>query len=189
MTVRTVEAEGFPAVVIERLAHEHDIIVMGKTADFHFDVDDTTDETVRHVARDNPRPLIIVPKHVTNPGKILVTLDGSAAASRALHMLIMLGLAQNKLLEVLSIHKDIELARTIAKRGVSLCQAHGIAASSHVIEGYNHETQIILERAMDLNAQLIVMGGFSHSGFKEIFFGSRSQYMLEHSPIPLFMYH
>lgn len=189
VTVRTVETEGFPAVVIERLAHEHDIIVMGKTADFHFDVDDSTDEIVRHVARDNSRPLIIVPEHVPNKGKILVTLDGSVAASKALHMLIMLGLAQNQNVEILSIHRDTELAHTIAKRGVSLCQAHTITASSRVIESHNHEAEIILNHAISLDAQLIVMGGFSHSSFKEVFFGSRSQYMLEHSQIPLFMYH
>ena len=184
-----VEAEGFPAVVIERLAHEHDLIVIGKTTDFHFDLDENTDITVKHIARDNPRPMIIVPENPLPGEKILITKDGSVAASRALHMYLLLGLAQDQQIEVLSIHKDVELAGIIAGRGVRMCESYGVMASSHVIEANTDESDLILERARQINAKLIVMGGFSGSALKEALFGSCSKRILKDSAIPLFVYH
>lgn len=185
-----IEAEGFPSIVIERLAHEHDLIIMGKTTDFHFDLDEDTDITVKHIARDNPRPLIIVPEEPENKGgKILITQDGSVAASRALHMFLLLGLGQHQEVEVLSIHKDGELAQIIAQRGVRMCEIHGVKASSHIIETSNEESDTILERASDIKASLIVMGGFSRSVIKEALFGSCSKRILKDSKIPLFIHH
>jgi nucleotide-binding universal stress UspA family protein len=185
-----IEAEGFPSIVIERLAHEHDLIIMGKTTDFHFDLDEDTDITVKHIARDNPRPLIIVPEEPENKGgKILITKDGSVAASRALHMFLLLGLAQRQKMEVLSIHKDGELAQIIAQRGVHMCEIHGVKASSHIIETSSEESDIILERANSIKASMIVMGGFSRSMIKEALFGSCSKRILKDSKIPLFIHH
>ena len=187
--LKTIEVEGFPAILIERMAQEHDLVIMGKTADFHCDLDESSDYTVKHVARDNPRPLVVIPYQTINSGHILVTLDGSVAAARALHMFLLLGLANDHNIEVLSIHKESELAQHIATRGVRMCQAHGIQASSHIIADHGHEAERILEYANDMRSQMIVMGGFSHSGIKQALFGSCSQYILQHSTIPLFMYH
>ena len=166
---RCVEAEGFPSVVIERLSHEHDIIIMGKTTDFHFDIHEQTDRVVKNVARDNSRPLIIVPESPTIDGKILVTLDGSVAASRALHMFLLLGLAKDHAVEVLSVHKDQELAQIIAQRGVNMCHVHNVNALAHTIQSHGDTASIILERGEELKATLIIMGGFSHSVLKAKF--------------------
>ncbi len=184
-----IEAEGFPSIVIERLAHEHDLIIIGKTTDFHFDLDENTDVTVKHIARDNPRPLIIMPNEAATGTKILITKDGSVAASRALHMFLLLGLAEKQSIEVLSINKDGELAQVIAERGVRMCRAYGVEATTHIIETSHDESSLILDRAREIDAKLIVMGGFSGSVLKETFFGSCSKRILKESSIPLFIHH
>ncbi len=187
--VESVEAEGFPTTEIERLSHEHDLIVIGKTTDFHFDLDEDADVTVRHVARDNPRPLLIVPENPVVDGKVLVALDHSLQSSRALHMFLLLGLGVGRDIEVLSIHDDEELAQIIAQRGVRMCAVHGIKAEARTIRAAGNRGETILKEASDAGASLLVMGGFSHSLLKELFFGSCTKKLMEQTQIPLFLHH
>lgn len=184
-----VEAEGFPTTEIERLSHEHDLIVIGKTTDFHFDLDEDSDVTVRHIARDNPRPLYIVPENPVDGEKILVALDGSLQSSRALHMFLLLGLSKNRSIEVLSIHEDPERAENVANRGVRMCKSHGVQATAHTVTESGDRAETIIKTARDHKAGLIVMGGFSHSILKEVLFGSCTKTLMENSQIPLFLHH
>ncbi len=184
-----VEVEGFPTTEIERLSHEHDLIVIGKTTDFHFDLDQDSDITVRHIARDNPRPLYIVPENPAKGDKVLIALDGSLQSSRALHMFLLLGLARGKKVEVVSIHENQELADSIAGRGVRMCEAHDVKASAHTVTKSGNRAELILTMAQNHKAGLIVMGGFSHSILKEVLFGSCTKTLMENSEIPLFLHH
>lgn len=187
--VESVEAEGFPATEIERLSHEHDLIIIGKKTDFHFDLDEEADVTVRHVARDNPRPLLIVPENPAQGGKVLVALDASHQSSRALHMFLLLGMAMDREVEVLSIHEDEELASIIAERGVRMCALYGVKASARPVRAAGNRGELILKAAKDVQASLMVMGGFSHSFLKELFFGSCTKKLMEGAKIPLFLHH
>lgn len=184
-----VEVEGVPTTEIERLSHEHDLIVIGKTTDFHFDFDEDSDMTVRHIARDNPRPLYIVPETPVEGSKVLVALDDSLQSSRALHMFLLLGLAEGKSVEVMSMHENGELAEVIAGRGVRMCAAHGVTASAHTVTQARNRAETIMETARQHEAGLIVMGGFSHSILKEVLFGSCTKALMANSQIPLFLHH
>ena len=187
--IEAVEAEGFPATEIERLSHEHDLIVIGKTTDFHFDLDEDSDMTVRHIARDNPRPLMIIPENPAKGGKILVALDNSLQSSRALHMFLLLGLAMGDEVEVLSIHEDEELATIIAERGVRMCALYNVKASARPIHAAGNKGELILRAAKDVQASMLVMGGFSHSFFRELFFGSCTKKLMAGAKIPVFLHH
>lgn len=184
-----VKAEGFPTTEIERLSHEHDLIVIGKTTDFHFDLDDDSDVTVRHIARDNPRPLYIVPENPAKGNKVLVALDESLQSSRALHMFLLLKLPQNRAVDILSIHDDLEQAENIANRGLRMCLSHGVEASVRTLTTTADRAETIMKAAQELNAGLLVMGGFSHSLLKEVLFGSCTKSIMENSRIPLFLHH
>lgn len=189
ITSQVVQVEGFPATEIERLAHEHDLIVIGKTTDFHFDLDQDSDITVRHIARDNPRPLYIVPENPIQGDKVLVALDGSLQSSRALHMFLLLGLAGTRSVEILSINEDKERADNVANRGVRMCESHGIKATAYSVSETGNRAETIITTARDHKAELLVMGGFSHSILKEILFGSCTKSLMENSQIPLFLHH
>ena len=187
--VDVVEAEGFPATEIERLSHEHDLILIGQTTDFHFDLDEDTDVTVRHVARDNSRPLLIVPKTPHQGDTVLVTLDSSLQASKALHMFLLLGLAQGREVHVLSMSEDNDFAQVIAQRGVRMCALHGVKAHAHTLHLSGKRDNLILSQAKEMNAGLIVMGGFSHSLLREVLFGSCTKKLMDETDIPLFLHH
>lgn len=186
----SVEAEGFPASEIEKVAQEHDMIVIGKTTDFHFELDENTDITVKHIARDNPRPLLIVPEGVKSDGKnVLICLDGDLRSSRALHMFLLLGLGKDKNLSVVSINKEKDAAQRVVDRGIALCASHGIRATGKVVQSSEDAGKSILKLVSDLKTDLIVMGAFSHTMLREALFGSCTKTLMKECEVPLFLYH
>lgn len=185
-----VEAEGFPAVEIEKLAHEHDIIVIGKTTDLHFELDEDTDITVKHIARDNPRPLILVPETIPETKGIMIAYDGSLQASRSLHMFLLLGLAKGHDVHIVSGDKNLDKAAVVAKRAMRMCEAHGVKATYHPLEMHaGSVAEHLLDKVKELKVSMLVMGGFSHTLIHETFFGSCTKTLMKNSPVPLFMFH
>ncbi len=186
---QTLETEGFPAVEIERASHEHDLIVIGKTTDFHFKLDEDTDMTVKHVARDNPRPLILTPESFPTSSHIMVAYDGSLHASRALHMFLLLGLGAGNDLHIVCGQKHLDKADVTARRAVKMAQAYGVTAHYHSFQVSGNIPDALLDKAQELQAGMLVMGGFSHNLLHETFFGSCTKTLMKNSPIPIFLHH
>lgn len=183
------EVEGFPATEIERFSHECDVILIGKTTDFHFELDEDTDLTVKHIARDNPRPVIVIPGRVNSDGRILVCFDGGLQASRALHMFILLGLAKNKSLDIVTVDPDEEQGIQKVEHALRLCSAHGLVAEAKTLTTKEDPSDALLKYAKDNNVSMIVMGAFSHSFLKEALFGSVTTNLMKKTDIPLFIHH
>ena len=90
----TVETEGVPAKAIESEAEGSDLIVIGKDTNFHFEAEPDMTETVARLIRENARPVLVTSAGQPSGDKVLVCYDGSVQASRAMHMFVLLGLAQ-----------------------------------------------------------------------------------------------
>ncbi|MEN8236895.1 MAG: universal stress protein [Pseudomonadota bacterium] len=183
------ELEGFPATEIESLSQEHDLIIIGKTTDFHFDLDSESDITVKHIIRDNPRPMIVVTSSEFNGDQVLIAYDGSLQAARALHMYLLLGLAHGKKVHIISIARHQAEAKSIVARAQKMCEVHGINVTSEGIVSHRPPEDIIKAKATEIEAHMIVMGAFGHHGLREIFFGSCTEHMMKESEIPLFIHH
>ncbi len=67
---------------------------------------------------------------------------------------------------------------------------HGISAETYVIpeEEGPPRTQL-LEAAVRLNADLLVVGGFGHSQLREQLFGGVTRSLIDEAPLPVFMLH
>lgn len=186
----TRETEGFPALEIEYLSHEHDIIVIGRVTDFHFDLDDDSDITVRHIARDNPRPILLIPESVgKTSNRIMVAFDGSMQASRSLQLFLLLGLAHKAELHVVAGNKYLDKAEILAKRALTFCQAYGVKTVQHPFQMTGSAAESLIKHAQDLDVSQMVIGGFSHTVLHEAFFGSCTKTLMRQSPVPLFMHH
>jgi nucleotide-binding universal stress UspA family protein len=128
----------------------------------------------------------------TTPGPILVAFDGSPASSRALHMFALLGLAEDRLVQVLTLDEMSQPhAEEIARRACSLLQRHG-ASETRAIGLGDHEAgspaETFLGFARALLPEFVVMGAYGHCGLREIF-GSCTKAVLTACPTPLFLYH
>ncbi|MGH6748134.1 MAG: universal stress protein [Methyloceanibacter sp.] len=138
------------------------------------------------------RPVIIVPamiEKVAVTGTVVAAWDGSAEASRAF----------NDALTFLKRPSRIVLLVGVAGEGgeppeVDDMMAHlkrrGVAAE--VVRFSTGEGDIgktILARAKELQADMVVMGAFHHSRWREFILGGVTLTMLEEATIPLFMAH
>ncbi|VAW02683.1 Universal stress protein family protein, partial [hydrothermal vent metagenome] len=48
---------------------------------------------------------------------------------------------------------------------------------------------VLLRQARDIDADMIVMGAYGHSRFREAIFGGATRYMLEKATVPMLMAH
>jgi nucleotide-binding universal stress UspA family protein len=186
---QVIEAEGRPHTLIEMESGRHDLLVIGKDTDFHFDFADTTSDTVQRLLMVNPRPLLVCPERMQDTGPIVAAYDGSLRASRALHMLILLGLADGCEVHVVSVAGDEERAQQHASYATELFLKHGIDAIAHGIASNAAPADIVLAEAEALRAAMVAIGASGQNALQSWLLGSASSQLLNACPCPLFVHH
>jgi nucleotide-binding universal stress UspA family protein len=138
------------------------------------------------------RPVIIVPaaaEKVEIAGTVVVAWDGSAEAARAF----------NDALTFLKRPKRVVLLVGVPEEGneppgiddmVAHLKRLGVAAEMIRFSTSDGDIgKTILAKAKELHADMIVMGAFHHSRWREFILGGVTLTMLEEATIPLFMAH
>jgi nucleotide-binding universal stress UspA family protein len=186
---QVIEAEGRPYKLIEMESGRHDLLVIGKDTDFHFDFADTTSDTVQRLLKENPRPLLVCPERMRETGPIVAAYDGSLNASRALHMLILLGLADGSQVHVVSVASDEARAQRHAAYATDLFVKHGIDAIPHGVGSSAAPGHIVLAEAEALGAAMVAIGASGQSALQSWLLGSASSELLNACPCTLFVHH
>jgi nucleotide-binding universal stress UspA family protein len=186
---QVIEAEGKPHRLIEMESGRHDLLVIGNDTDFHFDFADTTSDTVQRLLKENPRPLLVCPEKMRESGPIVAAYDGSLRASRALHMLILLGLADDCEVHVVSVAGEKEKAQRQASYATDLFVAHGIEAIPHGIGSSTAPADVVLAEAEALRAAMVAIGASGHNALQSWLLGSASSELLNACPCALFVHH
>ncbi len=139
------------------------------------------------------RPVLIVPDaDAARPigQRVLIAWNGSREASRALHDALP-ALARAKAVTVFEINSAIvatprlvgaEIARHLAR--------HGIAVTVETAAADDAETgPLLLRRADEVGADLLVAGAYGHSRLRELVFGGVTRHLLDSAPIPVLLSH
>lgn len=191
-------AEGNPLQLVANEATAHDLVALGRNS--MFDVEGELQDLplcVERLVREGPRPILLVPSEANGSGAaitdhpILVAFDGSPAASRALHVFALLGLAQGRMVHVVSVGDASDSATKTARRACTLLERHGTAEPRSIALGDNEAgtpSETILGLTKGIGAGMIVMGAYGRRGIREIF-GSTTQEILNACPTVLFLHH
>lgn len=186
-------AEGDPVEQIDQEADRHDMIVIGRQTNFHGEDGMEIGETVRRLLENNPRPLMIAPdgdKMAGDPNKVVVAFDGSVTSSRAMHMFLLLGLAEGREIHVVSVDSDADKAAGLADRGAALFRSHGVKAEAHGVHSSGKSSSAILGAVSSVGAGRLVMGAHGHEGWlKRVLMGSTTNRLLTDSNAPIFVHH
>ena len=138
------------------------------------------------------RPVIVVPRGRSgfSSRKVIVAWDGSAPAARAVAD-AMPFLRGADAVEILSVVGEKELPDTVTGAELAPHLArHGISVTAKSIAALNGDVaETLRDQAVLLGADMIVMGAFMHSRFRELVFGGVTQGLLKRSPVPVFMAH
>lgn len=136
------------------------------------------------------RPVLIVPnvgRFETVATNVLIAWNESRESTRAVHdALPFLKTAKSTI--VLEVDPEEE---GIQPKGLAAhLQMHDINAKSETtVSGEVDVGDIILSRAADLGADLLIMGGYGHSRVREYVFGGVTRQILEHMTLPTLMSH
>lgn len=183
------EAVGVPAEHMLLEAQCYDLIMLGQQSAGHFGTPDNAWVTLTTVLKHAPRPVVTVPEALGDGTAVVVAYDGSVQAARALQAFEASGLAGTDAIHVLSVGADHSTAARHADRAVAFLRSHHRDASPHVCVTSSSVAEVILEQAQQCQARLLVMGAYGQPTWREFFLGSVTRTVLQHSPVPLFLYH
>jgi nucleotide-binding universal stress UspA family protein len=180
-------AAGEAGVIIE-LAKTVDLTILGRAS--------TQSGTLRpeEVAAGAARPILVVPDTgVEIVGRhALVAWDETREAVRAVNDALPL-LEKADAVTVMFVgaqEASLDEHRPSVERVVLHLQRHGITArAEETVHGELRVSDVLLSRAADLGADLIVAGAYHHSQLREAILGGVSRELLDHMTVPVLMSH
>jgi nucleotide-binding universal stress UspA family protein len=179
---------GDEAAGIVELAKTVDLTILGRAS--------PVSGTLRpeEVAIGAARPILVVPRagFETVGRRALVAWDGTREAVRALNDALPL-LDEAEAVTVMFVAAratSLDENRASLERVVRHLHRHGIAArAEETPQGDLRVSDVLLSRAADLGADLIVSGAYHHSQLREAILGGVSRELLEHMTVPMLMSH
>ena len=141
------------------------------------------------------RPLLIVPYvgGFTSIGEnVLIAWDGTREATRALNDALPLIEAAKSatVMTVIAKEKEFDHAHAELRRVIAHLERHGVPArAEETIRGDLSISDLLLSRAADLGADMIVAGAYHHSQLREALVGGVSRDLLRHMAVPVLMSH
>jgi len=181
------ETTGFIADRIGRAARLADLTLVAQPAE---DTSDEAGDILHEVLFRSGRPLLLTPPTVPERigGAVVVAWNGRAECARTAAAAIPVLQRAGKviLLRIDDEHPD----RPKLEEFATYLTRHGIRTEIARRESDNLSAgAAILEAAKDLGADLLVMGAFSHSRWREMVVGGVTRYTIEHTTLPVFMSH
>jgi nucleotide-binding universal stress UspA family protein len=185
--------EGITDVILNREARTADILVVGQH---------DPDEDVFPGGRDMPdqvilssgRPVLLIP--YTYDGeemgkRILVAWDGSSRATRAVHdAMPILQAADQVTVMVANPEGETRIGQEPGAQIATHLVRHGVKAeAAHITNTDVKSGELLLSRAADMSADMIVCGAYGHARWKELILGGVTDHLLEHMPVPILMSH
>lgn len=172
-----------------RMIETCDLVVTGRDAEFHLEPAEGLTPLVHHVIAKGCRPVVVTGPQWVEKGPVLVAYDGSAPAAKALQVAALMGIFGSSRARILSIEREEPAALAVAERAGSFLALHGVDADLEPVATSESPAELLLRRASETGARLLVMGAFGHRGVREILFGSTTRHLFDNAPVPLFIYH
>jgi nucleotide-binding universal stress UspA family protein len=181
------EELGYPSAIVPQRARLNDLVVLGQSGR----VDDkpytdTLEETVLH----GGRPVLLAPpRPAALIGKVIaIAWNGSPEAARAVGAALPL-LSAATTVHILTAGEDDDPQPQLDLAGYLAW--HGIAAATHRIRPVKGvgTGELVLAEARDHGADLLVMGGYGQSPWREMIFGGATRQVVGTSSLPIFLAH
>lgn len=184
--------DGVTADAVVRYGHASDLVVVGQ-GDDSARRDTTVHALAEHVLMEAGRPVLVVPsagEFDGVPRHILVAWDGSREAAVALHAALpALRSARVTLLSLRHPRDEHDAQRLLIHDMIQFLQRHGVQARAESEATEIGIADALLSRVSDLGADLLVMGAYSHSRFRERILGGVTRQILAQMTVPVLMAH
>jgi nucleotide-binding universal stress UspA family protein len=174
------EAEGDAAVLVTAAAHTADLVIGGRGDEGAAETGRVTD----HLVLAAGVPVLMLPPAVPAEfGKVvLVGWNGSREATRAAHdALPFLRLAERVILTAVG----TEAAASV-EPAAAMLRRHGVPVhTAQLVPADGGAGAALLAEAASQEADLLVMGAYGHSRFRELVFGGATRRVLTQAALPV----
>ncbi len=185
--------EGMTDSVLTQEARTADVLIVGQH-DPDEDIFPGGRDMPDHVILSAGRPVLIIPYTYHSEGfgkRILVAWDGSSRATRAVHdALPFLQMADEVCVMVANPEGESRVGVEPGSQITAHLLRHGVKAEAAHITNHDVKSgELLLSRAADMRADMIVCGAYGHSRWKELILGGVTDHLLDHMPVPILMSH
>jgi nucleotide-binding universal stress UspA family protein len=139
---------------------------------------------LRAVIRSSPRPILTVPGKVSALDRALVACDGSEKSKEALFLATYLAECWKIALTVATIQDNPTLNESVQEYARSYLELHEIQAEFLFRAGSMED---FLDIIKEEESNLVVMGSYGGTGFKEVVIGSAVNFLLRQADCPIFI--
>jgi len=163
-----------------------DLVVMGRGGP-----DDGASETLESVLMDTGKPLLIAPSiaPASLGRRIVIAWKDTPEAARAVSGALPF-IAQAEQVTILSVADDADSHDPSAVRLLRALRWHNRAVDARgLVSGGESAVDVLHREAAALSADLLVMGGYSHSRLRQVVFGGFTRSTLAEASIPVLMAH
>lgn len=186
--------EGYSATALAVNVRYSDLTIVGQTPPDQQSIEG--DEAIpERVILGGGGPVLVVPHYGTFPTvgeRVVIAWDASPTAARAVRDAMPL-LSRASKVTVLAVNPEQSHSRhgQVPGSDIALHLArHGVKAEAEL----SHSDEIgvgdmVLSRAFDLGADLVVMGAYGHARLREVLLGGVTRHMLAHMTSPVLMSH
>jgi nucleotide-binding universal stress UspA family protein len=137
---------------------------------------------LRSIIWRSARPILTVPGKVSRMDRALVAFDDNAKSKEALFVAAYLAERWKTSLTILTVSEGGKSLEAVQDYARSYLELHEIQADFVVIDGpLDRLLDVIKEREINL----VLMGGYSGTAFKEVILGSAVNFLLRKAPCPL----
>ena len=182
--------QGIAGQQIKRNTRFVDLTVISQTEEAHLLTENS--DLPDRVVLGSASPVLCVPyigaQHTIGQ-RVLIAWNGSREAARTV----------NDALPLLQRAEQVDVVAFNPPAGASdlptvdICDhlaRHGVTAKGNQMTDKDIDVgDLILSRAADIGADLIVMGAYGHSRFRELILGGVTRHMLAHMTVPILMSH
>jgi nucleotide-binding universal stress UspA family protein len=186
-------AEGITAELVALHARYADLAVLGQADPS--DGEPAAAATISSAIFDSGRPVLIVPyagSVATIGRRVLVGWNAGREATRAVHdALPLLAAADSVTVTAVNPRRGLgahgeepgaDIARHLARHGVRVTVEHSVAPEIGAAD-------ILLNRASELSADLLVVGAYGHSRVREFLLGGVTRSLLHQMTVPVLLSH
>ena len=170
LTARTELAEGEAGRVICERAGLADLVVLGRHGSGGAVERLIFGSTFEAVVRHSPRPVLVAVGDPRPIRRVLVAYDGSDRAMDALEVAARMAREWGVAVTALAVVESDRVRASTLADALTYLKEHGVEVDSALLQD-ERPAAAICRVAQEKEADLVVMGGYGHSRFLEVFFG------------------
>jgi nucleotide-binding universal stress UspA family protein len=141
--------------------------------------------TAESVVRKSARPVLVCPMRFREISRPVLAYDGSERASRAMRAAAEICALLKVPLAVITVARDARLGENTLTEARTYLEPYAIEKQFRLIPGHAHEG--IIGFLKEYDADLVFVGAYGHSRFREMVIGSNTEFVMRNAACPVFL--